>query len=275
MPTLSKKSADKFIEILIDKTPLLKLINFVVMNDPVSSYPLLTLGRFKTRAVNKNQVAALQNPGEIMINFNAKELVLPLIISDSYIEDMQSNHERVANYVARAFGLDLQYLFVCGDTNSGGGTDKEQLAAAMDGIQTQLVNAGKFQLFDPAKSVLEMIKELFTNMPDLAVADPDLKILIGTRMFTSLWDSIATRSADKALLIKGDKIMYRGKEVIEVPDMSGIVIINPEHIVAGLCRDISIEQQRYPEARGNKVVCSARVDFQVVTEHALAGFISP
>jgi len=269
MPALQKKSADKFIEIMKENTPLLKLISFVTMNDPVSSYPLLTLNRFKTRPVNRKEVATIQNVSDVMINFNAKELVLPIVIPDSYIEDMQSSHEKVANYVARIFGMDLQYLFLNGNVASTGTDDKSLLARTMNGIVPQIRESGKTVTMPANASELEKIKTLIANTPDIALADPDLKILIGTSAYTSLWHSIATNSADKALLLHNGKVIYRGKEVVEIPELEKIVLINPEHIVGGICRDITIEQQRYPEARGNKVVCSARVDFQVVTEAAL------
>jgi len=269
MPKLQKKSADKFIEIMKENTPLLKLISFVTMNDPVSSYPLLTLNRFKTRPVNRKEVVALQNVNDIMINFNAKEVVLPLVIPDSYIEDMNTGHERIANYVARVFGLDLQYLFINGNVSATGTDDKAQLQRTMNGIVQQIRTAAKTVTMQANATELTKIEALFKAIDDIYLADPNLKILIGTSAYTSLWHQIATNSSQKALLMNNGTIRYRGKEVIEIPELEKIVVINPDHIVGGICRDITIEQQRYPEARGNKVVCSARVDFQVVTDAAL------
>ena len=269
MGTLQKKSADKFIELMVESTPLLKLISFTTMSDPISSYPLLTLSRYKTRPIGRNTVASLQNVGDIMINFNAKEVVLPLVIPDSYIEDMESSHEKVANYIAKVFGMDMQYLFINGDMDATGSDDKTSLRKALNGITKQIATAGKTVDYPTAATELEKIKILVKALPETTLADPDLKILIGSSAYTSLWDEIANNSDSKALLMQNGVIKYRGKEVIEIPELSKITIINPGHIAGGICRDISIEKQRYPEARGSKVVCSARVDFQVVTEACL------
>ena len=270
MPTLQKKSADKFIEIMVENTPLLKLISFTKMRDPISSYPLMTLNRFKTQPIGRLDIAGLNKVSDIMINFNAKELVLSLIIPDSYIEDMESSHERIANYAAKVFGMDLQYLFINGDKDVDVTDEKTRLQSSMDGIVKQIKNAGRtLKITGQDPSELEKIKQMIMSISDTHLADPELKILIGGKAYSLLWDSINTKSADKSLLLHGDKIIYRGKEVIEVPELEKIVIINPEHVVGGICRDITVEQQRYPAARGNIVVCSARVDFQVVTEAAL------
>ncbi|MDD2650543.1 MAG: hypothetical protein RBS16_01905 [Candidatus Cloacimonadales bacterium] len=267
MTLLKKNSADRFIKLMTKSSPFLKQITFATLNEPVGSYPLLTLSRYKTRGINRNAIATLQNVSDTTINFNAKELVLPLVIPDSYIEDMNSSHEKVASYVASVFAMDLQYLFLNGDTDEKGTTDIANLRKAMDGIVKQLTAKAVDYKEDASK--LEIIKTLVKALPENALADPDLKIYVGATAYTELWDEIANNSADKALLLNNGKIVYRGKEVIEIPELSKIVIINPNHIVGGICRDITMETQRYPEARGQKVVVSARVDFQVVTDYAV------
>jgi hypothetical protein len=271
MPRLTKKSADKFIKLMVESSPLLKLISFTPMNDPISSYPLLTLSRYKTRPATAKEVVDMKKVNEIMINFNAKELVLPLIIPDGYIEDMESAHEKVATYVAEVFGMDLQYLFINGDTAATGQGESVELRKAMDGIVKQIATSGRTLKMGANDTVLAKLQALIKKLSSekTVIADPNLKILVGSEAYTSLWDSIATNSDSKALLMNNGAIKYRGKDVIEIPELEKIIVINPGHIAAGFCRDIFIETQRYPEARGNKVVCSARVDFQVVTEAAL------
>ena len=48
MALLKKQSTDKFIELMVESTPFLKLISFVQLNEPVCSCPLVTLARYKT-----------------------------------------------------------------------------------------------------------------------------------------------------------------------------------------------------------------------------------
>lgn len=270
MALLKKQSTDKFIELMVESTPFLKLISFVQLNEPVCSYPLVTLARYKTRGVSRTQVAALQNVGETMINFSTKELVIPLVIPDSYIEDMNSNHTKVADYVAKVFAQDLQYLFLNGDTEEKGTTDEALLRKVMDGVTTQLIAASKEVDYAEDATNLEKINTLVSALPDTALADPNLKVLIGSSAYTELWNEIAGDSVAKSLYLVNGVIKVRGKiEVIEVPELSKIIVINPAHIAGGICRDINIEVQRYPEARGNKVVGSCRVDLQVVPDFAV------
>lgn len=264
---LSKQSTDKFIEIMVENSPVLKKISFSKLSTPVCEYPLLQLSRYKTRGVGRNTVATLQNPADVTISFNCQEVVLPLIIPDSYAEDMGTSQAKIANYVARVFALDLQYLFLAGDVDATGAGDKEQLQKTMDGLVKQITSSTNTVDYPANATPLEKIKLLIKALPDNALADPKLEIWIGSAEYTELWDQIANNSAEKALLMKDNKIFYRAKEVIEMPELSKIVVMNPEHIAAGIVRDISIEQQRYPEARGNKVVLSARVDIQAVTDH--------
>ncbi len=268
MPKLmSKKSTDRFIEIMVENVPLLKKINFTPLSTPVCEYPLLQLSRYKTRGIGRNTVATLQNPTDVTISFNCKEVVLPLVIPDSYAEDMNTSQEKIANYVARVFGLDMQYLFLAGDTTATGSTDKIELSKTLDGLVKQVVASGNTVDYPENATALDKIKLLIKALPDNALADPKLEIWIGSSEYTDLWDEIANNSADKALLMRDNKIYYRGKEVFEIPELSKILVLNPEHVAGGIVRDITIEQQRYPEARGNKVVLSARVDLQAVTDH--------
>jgi hypothetical protein len=269
MPLLSKASADRFIEIMVENNPILKLISFEKLNDPVCSYPLLQLSRYKTRSVARNTVATLVNVSDVTISFNAKELVLPLVIPDSYIEDMKSSHEKVANYAARVFGLDLAYLFMNGDTTAEGATDKILLQKSLDGVVKQLTDAAVTVDYAAGSTPLDKIKAIFEELDDNTLADPELKIFIGSSAYTTLWDIIANDSDKKALFLRDGKIVYRGnKEVVEIPELSKIIVMNPGLIAGGMCRDINLEVQRYPEARGNKVVLSCRVDLDVVSGYA-------
>jgi len=264
---LSQKSADRFIEIMVENAPLLKKISFATLSTPVCEYPLLQLSRYKTRGIGRNVVATLQNPSDVTISFNCKEVVLPLVIPDSYAEDMNTSQTKIANYVARVFALDLQYLFLAGDTTATGITDKIELSKTLDGVVKAVTASGNTVAYPANATPLDKLKLLIKALPDNALADPKLEIWIGSQAYTDLWDQIANNSADKALLMKDNKIYYRAKEVVEIPELSKIVVLNPEHIAGGIVRDITIEQQRYPEARGNKVVLSARVDLQAVTDH--------
>ena len=267
---LSPQTTDKFIEIMKESTPLLKLINFVKLNDPICSYPLLTLSRFKTRPVGRKEIAELKTVNDFTVNFSAKEVILPLLIPDSYIEDMNSSHEKVANYVAKVFAMDLQYLIVNGDKSVTGTDDKTTLQRVLDGVVAQINAADKTITTASDTTAMGKIKALVDKLEPTTLSDPDLQIWVGQQTYTQIWDDIATKSSKNSLFLKDGKIFYRGRlEVVEIPELDHIIAINPDHVIAGLCRDITLETQRHPEGRGNKVVVTARIDLQVVTEACL------
>ena len=264
---LTPQSTDKFIEIIKENTPLLKRINFVKLNDPICSYPLLTLSRFKTRPVGRKEIAELKPVNDFPVNFSAKEVILPLLIPDSYVEDMNSNHEKIANYVAKVFGMDFQYMIVNGDMSATGTDDKATLTKTLDGVVKQIKTADRVITVAPETTAMGRVKALVDKLDATTLADPALEIWVGQQTYTQIWDDIATKQSKNTLFMKDGKIYYRGRlEIVEIPELDEIIAINPDHVIAGLCRDITLETQRHPEGRGNKVVVSARVDLQVVTQ---------
>lgn len=274
---ISGISTDKFLEIMQNAAPFLKEISFNKADSPTGSYPIPSLARYKSRMMSgRNQVANLTNMNDYTINWNLKEIVLATIIPDSYVEDSKTSGKKIANYIGNIFGLDLQYLFLNGDTETdlsslaGEALDKATLAKSLDGIVKIIKNkVGHSINYAKTATMVDKINNIIKAMPDNAIYDPEMKIYVGSTQFTQLWNEITTDSAKKALLLtKDNKISIRQKEVIEIPELSKIMVINPKHIVGSLGRNMNIETQRYPEARASKVVLSARIDLDAITEHA-------
>lgn len=271
---LSPKSADKFLDLVIENSPILKFIHPAKVTNPVSTYPTVAGAQFKTRGYGttvqggRQTVATLNNLTQTDVSYSLKELVLALVIQDSYIEDMESDPEKVAAMVAKVFAKDLHHLFILGDTEltpatSGSPTDQESLELVLDGIVKQLTSNNLTCPWVSADStLLKKLAKLVSGAPDDLVANPNTRLFINPSDYTTLWEDVMNNN--KTLAIRDGKLWYRSwqvEEMTKIPQARPI-IGDLSNIVGFMGRQVQMEVQRYPEARGFKVVLSTRVDLQ-------------
>lgn len=264
---LSSQTTEKFLDLVIQNTPLLSMCSVAKVNESVATYPTTAMARYKTRgfgttvATGRQSVATLANLTQTDVSYSVKELVLPLVIQDSYLEDMDADGEKVAEMVAKIFAKDLQYLLLNGDTTEDGTTDKEVLRAVLNGLVKQL-DAASYTCgwLSTDSTMLKKIKKLISGSPDGLIANPATRIYMNPSDYTELWDDVMNNS--KVLAVRDGRIWYRHMPVIEMEELpSGRPIAGDmSNLLVPLKREVSIEAQRYPEARGIKVVLSCRVD---------------
>ncbi len=271
---LSPKSAKRFLDLVVQNTPLFKHITFAPVSLPVGTYPTVGMARYKTRGygttvlAGRQDVATLNNLSQNDVSYSLKELVLAVVIQDSYIEDMEASHEQVAELVAKIFAKDLHHLLINGNTQlvpavANTPTDEESLLLTLDGGIVQL-DAGTTPVAytSAASTILKKLNVLVKGTPDDILALPDTKIYINPGDYTDLWDDVMTNS--KVLAVRDGKIHYRKfpvEEITGAPDGRPI-IGDLSNFLGFIGRDVQLEAQRYPEARGIKVVLSTRVDIK-------------
>lgn len=258
---LSPESAEKFIALMVENVPLFKAIHTFPAAGSTGSHPLLNVGLNKTRVIARGTAATLVNAAEISLSYTLKEAVLPIVIPDSFVEDVDGDPDKIAEQVAIAYGSDLQVLLMCGDTAHSGSGDYHDMVVGMDGLIKKLTAYGSGSQAincSGASTVAGKLKLLMAGTADHLLADPARAFLVSPSNFTSLWDEHQTT---KTLLkeVNGE-IYYRGCKVIQIPGVTKIVFANPKHIIVPIKRDIFVEHQRYPEARGYKTVVSSRTD---------------
>ena len=275
---LSAKTTEKFLDMVIENAPLLKLVTVARVTLPTGTYPVVTMAQNKTRgftnahnnSTGRQTIATLQSLNAADVNYSVKELVLPLLLQDSYTEDMESTPEKVAEMFAKVFAKDVQKMAIAGDVDiepaeEGAPTDEETMLAVLDGMVKQMVTLGAtVEYTDAENTVNKKLMKLLKGCPDDFLANPDSKVYISPTDMNTLWDEAVTT---KTLIKERDgRLYFRGKyEFVEVPglaegcilfgDMTGVLVV--------LMRDVTLETQRYPEARGTKAVLSTRVDVVV------------
>jgi len=263
---LSPKSTEKFLDLVIQNTPILQRATPAKVNEAVGTYPTTAMARYKTRGYgtsseDRQTVATLNNLSQTDVSYSVKELVLALVIQDSYVEDMESDAAKIAEMVAKVFAKDLQYLLINGDTTETGTTDILTVRKILDGIVKQ-VNAASLTCPWAAgdTTVIKKLNKLVAGAPDDLLTAPDTRIYICPGDYTSLWDDVMTNN--KTLAVRDGKIWYRGLELVEQTQLppNRPMIGDMGNILVPLMREVYLEAQRYPEARGWKVVLSTRMD---------------
>ncbi|GAB1366018.1 hypothetical protein MASR1M36_08890 [Candidatus Cloacimonadaceae bacterium] len=275
---LSAKTVDKFLDMVIANAPLLGLCTCVKVDLPIGTYPVVSMAQYKTRGFSnahnnsggRQTVATLQNMNAADVSYNVKELVLPLVIQDSYAEDMETTPEKIAEMFAKIFGKDLSALILNGDSelepvDAENPTDQEIMLAILDGFLKQMNAMGKTVTYgDSETTVSKKIIKLINGCPDDYLVNPDSKIFISPSDMNLLWDEVTTT---KPLIKERDgKLYFRGKyELVEVSGLPQNCILFGDltGLLVPLSREVYLETQRYPEARGTKAVLSARIDCQV------------
>ena len=182
---LSPKSAKRFLDLVVQNTPIFNHITFAPVSLPVGTYPTVGMARYKTRgygttvATGRQTAATLNSLSQTDLSYSLKELVLAVVIQDSYIEDMEASHEQVAELVAKIFAKDLHHLFINGNASltpatPGTPTDEESLLLAMNGALVK-IDAGTTPVAwtSASDTVLKKLKVLLTGTPDDILALPE------------------------------------------------------------------------------------------------------
>lgn len=275
---LSAKTVDKFLDMVIQNAPILGLCTCPKVDLPIGTYPVVSMAQYKTRgfsnahnsSTGRQTVATLQNLNAADVSYNVKELVLPLVIPDSYAEDMGTTPDKIAEMFAKIFAKDLSELVLVGDTEiepaeESAPTDREIMLAILDGIQKQMSAAAKTVTYGATETtVTKKIIKLISGCPDDYLVNPASKIFISPTDMTLLWDESSTT---KPIIKERDgKLYFRGKyELMEIAGLPQNCILfgDMTGLLVPLSREVYLETQRYPEARGTKAVLSVRIDCQI------------
>lgn len=263
---LSPKSAEKFIDLVIQNTPILQKVTPAKVTESVATYPTVAAASYKTRgysvsSTDRQTVATLNNLSQTDVSYSLKELVLALTIQDSYVEDMDSDPEKIAEMVAKVFAKDLQYLIINGDTSATGSTDIITVQKILNGIVKQLTSNSLTCAWAAGDTtVAKKLNKLLTGAPDDLLANPNTKIYVCPADYTSLWDDIVTNN--KTLAVRDGKIWFRGFELIEQTTLPANrpIVGDLSNFLVPIGREVYMEAQRYPEARGFKCVLTTRLD---------------
>ncbi|HHV36991.1 MAG TPA: phage major capsid protein [Candidatus Cloacimonetes bacterium] len=271
---LSAKTTDKFLDMVIANAPILQLCTAPKVDLPIGTYPVVNMTQYKTRGFSnahnanggRQTVATMQNMNAADVSYAVKELVLPLIIQDSYAEDMETSPEKIAEMFAKVFAKDLSQLIINGDTEleqaGDTATDRETMLKILDGLLKQMVTAENVVEYGATQNTVEKkIIKLISGCPDDYLVNPDSRLIISPTDMNLLWEEATTK---RPIIKERDgKLYFRGKYLIEEIGgfpQNAMIFGDLTGLLTPLSRELYLETQRYPEARGWKAVLSARLD---------------
>lgn len=214
----------------------------------------------------RQTVATMQNMNAADVSYAVKELVLPLIIQDSYAEDMETSPEKIAEMFAKVFAKDLSQLIINGDSEleqaGDTATDRETMLKILDGLLKQMVTAENVVEYGATQNTVEKkIIKLISGCPDDYLVNPDSRLIISPTDMNLLWEEATTK---RPIIKERDgKLYFRGKYLIEEIGgfpQNAMIFGDLTGLLTPLSRELYLETQRYPEARGWKAVLSARLD---------------
>jgi HK97 family phage major capsid protein len=278
---LATEVYNKFIQIAQNSTPVLKAARRVDMKSHTTKIPKIT---FASRIMKANpgsntplDPADRAAPTTSDVTLTSKEINGEVDIPYEVLEDNveKENFETtLLEQIAIRFGLDLEELFLAGDTGSG-----DAYLAVMDGwlkkITSNVVNAStaalSAALLDAARVAVPLRfrqRGRYLNYVEDHAAET-WRQLVGQRA-TILGDKYAIEGG--APPHSGSPVMAVGQMpvVSGSPNTSTAVFTDPSNLVFGVWREVEIRPWDYPPNRQIKFLIRARVACAVEQEDAAA-----
>lgn len=285
---LSRQQADRFIDLVIDYSVLLKRVRTRRVDHPKGEINKLNLGSIVTEGASTTSKATTRLPSESMITYDMEKYRSAFDIKTDFLED---NIERTAvrdkllDMFTKRIAVDTEMAGIEGDESlsvGDGQTDENNLLGVNDGFrQILLDNVPSGQQVDAAGTAPS--KKLYYDMrrlipPRFRVARPNYVLIMGSGPYDKWmldWSDRETDGGDR-VLATGLKPGPFGTPILEVPlmpedlsfgsagsDGTDIWMTPLDNLIYFIQRDITIEFDRVPREDKWEVTIHFRVDFEV------------
>jgi hypothetical protein len=272
---LALEQADQFISIAIAPQALLSDIRVVRNSAPKWNESklefwsrILRPGTQATRLVDGSRVVPTTSVVEMSTTLIRGEVP----VSDEVWEDNVEGdgfRQRISNGIAERAGLDIEELFIKGDTASGDSYLAQQMGflklAAGTGTNT-IAAAGN------ARDWQKTFRQMVLALPDQFKRDkPNMRFYMPTRLYEMYADALASRNTALGdfFLESNREIRYQDILLKPVPqwpittassvDSTQILLCNRMNLIAGFQRQIRVETFRDPREGVTSYVLTARV----------------
>lgn len=281
---LVPEQAQRFMRAVTEATPMLDESRFLEMNSHTKHIDRVGFGERILQPAEENvEPEKSSKPGFKTNKLKSEELIAVVGITDSTLEDnleRESFENTLVDMMGERAGLDLEELFINGNTSS---TGQDAFIKTIDGWIEKAGNQAKKTTDFDATDVESFFDALIGKTPKKFLRDRKQ-----WRIYTT-WDIEDTyrnvlRSRGTALgdsaQTGADVLYYKGFPVVSVPNMpagTGLLSL-PDNQVYGLYRDVRIEPDRLPKARRTDFVLTMRTDCHYENEKAATvakGFTGP
>ncbi len=287
---LNRKQADRFIDLLVDETVLMKNVRVVRIDHQKGSINKLDLGDIVTEGAHTTSSATTRVPTERVLVYDTEKYRSAFDLSTDFTEDNIEKagiRNRLLSMFTKRIAIDTELAAIKGDESLSTGdaqTDENNLLGVNNGFQRILENitpaAQKVDAAGAAPSK-RLYYEMKRRIPSrYRAAKPNYVWIVpsGPADKWSLdWSDRETAGGDAALSNKlGTRPGPWGIPMLEVPlmpedlswgtsgtDGSQIWLTPLKNLVYFVQRDITIEWDRQPRHDLWEVTIHFRVDFQV------------
>ena len=285
---LNRQQSDRFIDLVIDYSVLLKRIRVQKVNHPKGEINKLNLGSIVTEGAHTTARATTRVPSESIIPYDMEKYRSAFDIKTDFLEDnieKSAVRDKLLNMFTKRIAIDTEMAAIEGDDSLATGdaqTDQNNLLGVNDGFRQLLLdNVPNAQQIDAGGKAPN--KRLYYDMKRaiparFRVAVPEYVWIVPSGPFDKWmldWSDRATVGGDSALRT-GTVPGPWGINMLEVPlmpedlsfgsagtDGSEIWLTPLSNLIYFIQRDITIEFDRVPRNDAWEVTIHFRVDFQV------------
>lgn len=287
---LTRQQADRFIDLLVDESVLMKRIRVVRIDHQKGEINKLDLGNIVTEGAHTTSKATTHTPSERILVYDTEKYRSAFDLSTDFTEDNIEKagiRDRLLSMFTKRMAIDSELALIKGDetlTTGDGQSAENNLLGVNNGLERILSNiVPAAQILDAAGAAPS--KRLYYDMKRripsrYRAAKPDYVWIVpsGPADKWSLdWSDRETVGGDAALANKlGTRVGPWGIPMLEVPlmpedltfgtvgvDGSSIWLTPLKNLVAFIQRDITIEWDRQPRQDLWEVTIHYRTDFQV------------
>lgn len=288
---LNPTQSARFIRVLIEQPTLLNSVRTVTMSSPIQNFDKIGFGSRVMRAAVENTALSQSDrakPTLSQVQLTTSEVIATVYIPYSVLEDnieggnpmvgLQQGagglHQTIVDMLAERAALDFEELAILGDTASG-----DPYLALQNGYLKQLASGSNVVDAAGAGYSKDLVKAAMRAMaPKYLRNQAAMKHFVSVNNELEMRDQFANRiGALGDANVQGKLPLYVfGSKIEPVALMPGTssIFTDPQNLIFGIQRNISIEYDKDIEARQFKVVLTARVALAIEEKLACAKVIN-
>lgn len=294
---LNRQQANRFIDLVIDYSVLLKRIRVVRVDHPKGEINKLDLGSIVTQGASSTTTATTRTPTEGVVNYDMVKYRSAFDLATDFVEDNiegSNVRNKLINMFTKRIAVDTEMAGIEGNedlTTGDGQSDSNNLLGVNDGWREILVNGDGTNDAVPsaqqisaagASPTKKLYYELKRKVPArYRTAKQNYVWVVPSGVYDKWMYDVSARATDAGddALLKGFRGAAPGPygiPMIEVPlmpeDLSygtqrsdcGDIWLTPlQNLIFFIQRDVTIEWDRQPRTDKWEVTVHFRVDFQV------------
>lgn len=296
--SIKRADADRFINLMVDQSTLLKAIRVVRTDSPSGTFSKLDVSGPVTRiAAQGTDPSDTRKPTNTVVSYAVAKTISCLDITGEVMEDNpegESGKNTILDAMLMQIGNDMEQLAIEGDSSISGTSDEELLLKANDGFLKLTASGTGAHQVDAAGDApsTQLLKAMLKKLPTRYRRDKNKlrwimsenTALVLSQQLTNAGNANAFRSAlGDSTLVDGGLPKIHGISPLIVPLMpedltidgtsgdagAAIWLCDPMNLIYVVLRDLAVEWMRQPRKDTDEATITMRTDFCVENTDAV------